>query len=732
MNDIPEGRAGEFWGGLSAMLVALPSAIAFGVAIFAPLGPVGAAHGALAGMVGAAVLGLVAPPLGGTPRLITAPCAPAAAVLAALSLEFAGRGAELGATLVMLAIISLLCGLFQVGFGFIRLGSLIKYMPFPVVSGYLSGVGIIIIVGQLPKLLAVPKGTGMARAMTTPAMWNWKALVVGVATIGVMVVAPRVTKRVPAAILALSAGILVYFVVAASLDPSMLTLEGNRLVIGALGGDAGLVDAFAERVSGVAALSTADLFLLVSPALTLAVLLSIDTLKTCVVLDAVTRTRHDSNRELVAQGAGNIASALAGGIPGAGQMGATLVNRTSGGRTRLSGFLEGVLALGAILMFSGLIAWIPVAALAGILVVVGVRMIDWKALRLVQSKSTILDFIVVAAVVIVAVTIGLIPASAVGIGLAILLFIREQIGGSVVRRRFTGSEFSSKRVRHERELRVLEHSGARAVFLELQGSLFFGTADQLYRAIEPELARATYLVLDMRRVQSMDVTAAHVLELAEATLRERKAFLVFAHFPHTLPSGRDLAKYCDEVGLVGPERHTRIFDQRNEAIEWIEDRILAEAGFRDEEERLLELAEMPLFEGRKKETLADLDACMERRSARAGEVLFHKGDAADELFLIRRGAVRIVLPLEGGQLYHLATFKRGHFFGEVSFLDRDRRSADALAFADSDFFVLSRARFDQLAPTHKQLAAQLFAGLALVVSERLRRADRELRVLQEG
>ena len=732
MNDIPEGRAGEFWGGLSAMLVALPSAIAFGVAIFAPLGPVGAAHGALAGMVGAAVLGLVAPPLGGTPRLITAPCAPAAAVLAALSLEFAGRGAELGATLVMLAIISLLCGLFQVGFGFIRLGSLIKYMPFPVVSGYLSGVGIIIIVGQLPKLLAVPKGTGMARAMTTPAMWNWKALVVGVATIGVMVVAPRVTKRVPAAILALSAGILVYFVVAASLDPSMLTLEGNRLVIGALGGDAGLVDAFAERVSGVAALSTADLFLLVSPALTLAVLLSIDTLKTCVVLDAVTRTRHDSNRELVAQGAGNIASALAGGIPGAGQMGATLVNRTSGGRTRLSGFLEGVLALGAILMFSGLIAWIPVAALAGILVVVGVRMIDWKALRLVQSKSTILDFIVVAAVVIVAVTIGLIPASAVGIGLAILLFIREQIGGSVVRRRFTGSEFSSKRVRHERELRVLEHSGARAVFLELQGSLFFGTADQLYRAIEPELARATYLVLDMRRVQSMDVTAAHVLELAEATLRERKAFLVFAHFPHTLPSGRDLAKYCDEVGLVGPERHTRIFDQRNEAIEWIEDRILAEAGFRDEEERLLELAEMPLFEGRKKETLADLDACMERRSARAGEMLFHKGDAADELFLIRRGAVRIVLPLEGGQLYHLATFKRGHFFGEVSFLDRDRRSADALAFADSDFFVLSRARFDQLAPTHKQLAAQLFAGLALVVSERLRRADRELRVLQEG
>lgn len=713
------------------MLVALPSSIALGVSVFVPLGAAHAPEGAVAGLLGAAVLGVVAPMFGGTPRLITSPCAPAAAVLAALAIDLAGRHTAPGAALLMLVLVGVMSGLLQVAFGVAGLGRLIKYMPYPVVSGFLGGVGVVIVVSQAPKLLGLPNGVSFWSGLLAPSTWGWRNIVVGGVAMTVMLAAPKIAKAVPAAILGLGAGILTYFALALA-DPSLRVLAGNTLVIGPIGGlDGGFLGALVARARSAAAVTPADIAALAMPAVTLAVLLSIDTLKTCVILDALTRTRHDSNRELVGQGLGNVASSLLGGVSGAGGLGATLVNMSGGGRTRLSGVLEGVFALLAFLLLAGLLAWIPIAALAGILLVVGLRMIDVHTLHLLRSRSTVFDFLVIVAVVLVAYAISLIAAAGVGIGMAVLLFIREQARGSVVRRTSDGTQMFSKRVRRPEEMAMLEHHGTRTVIYELQGSLFFGTADQLYSALEADLKTRTYVVLDMRRVQSVDFTAAHILEQIEDTLRERDAFLVFAHFPHQIPSGRDLVTYFDEVGLVSPTHRIRIFDRRSEALEWIEDRILAEARVDRPAEKLLDLSEMDLFEGRKPETLDALQACMDHRSYTAGEKIFARGDEGDQLFLIRRGEVRIVLPLKGGQSYHVATFARGAFFGEMTFLDRERRSADAIAQTDTEMLVLSRERFDALAPEHKKLALNLLEGLARTVSLRLRRADRELRALQD-
>ena len=233
--------AGDFWGGLAAMLVALPSAIAFGVTIYAPLGGSYAAFGALAGILGATALGLIAPALGGTQRLITAPCAPAAAVLSAFAIEFMRSGSTPESVLFLLVAIGILAGLLQVIYGLVGLGTLIKYMPYPVVSGYLSGVGLIIIGSQVPKLLGTPKELGFVQALGaffTPGAWQWQGIGVGLVTIAVMVGAPRVTKKIPAAILALGAGVLAYFGMAI-FDPALRVLEGNRLLVGPMGGGGG-------------------------------------------------------------------------------------------------------------------------------------------------------------------------------------------------------------------------------------------------------------------------------------------------------------------------------------------------------------------------------------------------------------------------------------------------------------------------------------------------------------
>ncbi len=713
------------------MLVALPSAIAFGVAVLSPLGASYAAQGALAGILGAIVVGLIAPAFGGTNRLISSPSAPAAAVMAAFATELSRGDTPPGSALLLLTLVALMCGVLQVGFGAARLGRLIKYMPYPVVSGYLTGVGVVIIIGQIPKFLGVPKGLSFWAALTSAAQWNWRGLVIGAVTVAFMLIAPKVTKAVPALILGLIAGGVAYVALSFS-NPSMLSLAGNKLVIGPLTAGGGVLASLAGPAKAIRSLQLAQLRYLIMPALTLAVLLSIDTLKTSVILDSLTRTRHNSNRELVGQGLANIGAALVGGIPGSGETGASLVNMSSGGQTRLSGVLEGAFSLLALLLLGTAIAWLPIAALAGILIVVGFRMCDRHSLDLLRSRSTLLDFGVIVVVVVVAQSFGLMEASAVGIGLAILLFIREQTGGSVVRIRMLGSQVFSRRVRLPEEIATLERCGDRTVIFELQGSLFFGTADQLLSALEPDLRTRTYVVLDMRRVLDVDVTAARVLEQMEDILAEHKGLLLFCHFALKVPSGKDLAEYFKRVGIVRPERSARIFDTRDDALLWIEDSILAEELPGRREETPLDLHEIALFAGRKEETLAALEACLEKRSYKAGEMIFTRNDPGQSLILIRRGAVRIEQLVADKLLYHVASFGRGDFFGELSFLDRHPRSAQAVALTDTDLFILPRDRFDALAEEHKRIAIQLLEAVASVLAARLRRTDKQLRVFQEG
>ncbi|HRF10992.1 MAG TPA: SulP family inorganic anion transporter [Candidatus Accumulibacter phosphatis] len=725
---------GDFWGGLAAMLVALPSAIAFGVTIYASIGPAYAGLGALAGILGAAALGLVAPSLGGTNRLITAPCAPAAAVLSAFAIELVQLDVDPAFIVLRLTALGLVAGLIQLLLGLMRIGSLIKYIPFPVVSGYLTGVGLIIIGSQIPKFLGVFGNQSLWRTLTSPQTWQWQSALIGVVTATVMLGAPLVTRVVPAAILGLLAGVLTYFGLAHFVDESMLVLEGNKLIIGPLGGSAaGMLEAVTGRWRDIGELKLGQIAALMWTALTLAVLLSIDTLKTAVVLDALTRSRHDSNRELVAQGLGNVASACVGGMPGAGQMGATLVNLASGGQTRVSGVVEGVLALLAFLALGAFIAWIPVAALAGILIVVGIRMIDLKSLHLLESSWTMLDFAVILAVVAVALAYSLIAASAVGIALAMFLFIREQLTSTVIRRKANGSERFSKRVRLGHEMELLEQRGDRTTILELQGSLFFGTKDQLYTALEPELSKRTYIVLDMRRVQSVDVTAVHLLSQIRDSLIERGAFLVFSGLTHTLPNGRNLAELFERMDLTTTTDHVQVFGELDDAVEWVEDQVLEDKLAKAAEVPPLEIYEMEIFKDSKEDSLIALVECLERRSVAKNEKVFSIGDAADRLYLIRKGAVRITTPVPGtGSSRHRLTYGRGDFIGGLSFVTRAVSfSADATAMEETELYVLHRESFEKLCEEHRRLALQLMQAIAQVLALRLSYADKELLAMQE-
>lgn len=727
-------HSGDFWGGFASMLVALPASVAFGVTVYAAIDPHYAAFGALAGVLGAMALGLIAPTFGGTDRLITAPCAPAAAVLSAFAIELVKQGVSPTSIVLLLTVLGILTGGLQILIGFLGVGRLIKFIPYPVVSGYLSGVGLIIIGSQLPKLVGAEDDARWYKVVFSPELWDWRGVAIGGATIVAMLFSSRIAKKIPGTIVGIACGALTYAGLAI-VDPSLATLEDNPLVIGALGATGeGYVALITDRWQQIGELKLSQVGGLVSSALTLAVLLSIDTLKTCVVLDRLTRSRHESDRELAAQGLANMTASIVGGMPGAGQMGATMVNYSSGAKTRISGVVEGLTSVVAALVLGSFIAWTPVATLSGVLIVVGLRMIDTDPLRFLESKSTVIDFVVVLAVVGVALTVGLIAASATGVILSIVLFLREQVGGTVVRRKSFVGERSSAWYRPENEMRVLEKKGHSAVIFELQGSLFFGTAQQLYRTLEPELATTEYLILDLQRVQSVDVTAAHMLNLVRDALAERKVPLLLSNVRERLPSGRDLREFLELAGLRADDDHVIYLPTLEAAIEWVEARLLGDSKRPDADEQPpLELHEIELFKGSKPDTLVDLEACLEKRSFQAGETIFSCGDPSNDLYLIRKGEVKIVGSVgRGTAMKHIATYGRGDFLGGQAFLDNRQRSNDAIAIRDCDMYILSLEKFNYLADQHKRIALVLMTKLARLLSIRLRHVNEELTLLQDN
>lgn len=727
--------SGDLWGGLAAMLVALPSSIAFGVLVYSTLGSEYVGAGALAGILGAASLGIVAPLVGRTGGLISAPCAPAAAVLSSFMADLLannGHNIDVVSILPLMALTTLLSAGFQVLYGVIGGGRLIKFVPYPVISGYLSGVGLLIVIGQLPKIFSLPTGTPLLQGLISPSLWNYKGLVIGLVAISIMLITPRITKKVPASILALFGGMLVYFIFALR-APGLMVFQDNPLVIGPIHVSGSFFETFVGRMGSLFSFNFSSIKFIIVPALTLSVLLSIDTLKTCVVLDAMTGNRHNSDRELIGQGVGNMMSFLSGGIPGSGTMGPTLVNVTSGGRAPRSGVIEGVLVIITLLILSNVVAWVPISALAAILLVIAWRMFDWRSmLRLLRSRAGRLDLAVILGVILVAVAVDLVAAALVGVALSILLFIRDQIQWSVIHGKRGLDQVSSKTIRPDKERELLKQHGSEAVFCELEGNLFFGTADQLFSQLENDLQTKRFILLDMRRVQSMDYTAAHLFEQMQSILEKRGGKLLFTGMPSGLHDSRDFKGYLAQLGVVRKGGGIMISQTLDSALEWMENRILEEYNVvKVSDEPPLELKSFDLFHGLDENQLKGLSACVAELSVQEGQRIFSAGDTGDELYLVRKGSVKVLLPLKGNTFHHLATVERGDFVGEVSFLDHSPRSTNVEAKVATDLYVLSRARFNEQSHSDPVFGVQVFARLALELARRIRHTDAELQALEE-
>jgi SulP family sulfate permease len=717
-----KGRlAAELGAGLAATLMALPAALGNGLLAFAPLGAEHAAAGAIAGLTGAVVLGLAASLLGGTPGLVSAPSGPAAAMLTALAAHLAAT--DPARAPVLLLATGLLAGLVQLGFGALRLGTMVKFIPYPVVAGFLSAAGLLLAWSQLPPLVGV-RGEPW-RALVHPGAWRGVALASGVATFAATRLAQRFAPRLPAVLTGIAAGTLAYLGFAA-VDPALAAVAGNPLRVGPVPGAAAIAAAVPARLGALLALRPGNVAALAGAAAALAALLSVDTLKSCVLVDSVTGGRHAGNRELVAQGIGNAAASLCGGVPGGGVSGPTLVNLGAGGRTRLSSFTVPALMLAVAAAVPGAVAATPRAVLAGLLVHVGLRTVDWGALRLARRREARLDLAVVVAVVVTALARDLVTAAAAGVGLAVVLYLRDRMKESPVRTRADVTVVRSTRRRLPAEDAVLAAHGAEAAVLALHGDLFFGTADRLLTELQAVGTRR-FVVLDLARVADVDLTAARILGQAEARLAARGGLLLLAG----AKAPGALAAALDDAAQHPRRAPARFFPSRDEALEWCEERIL-EAHLPERPSHLaLPLGEMQLLAGLDPGALAALEGRVRIVRAKDGERVFRAGDPGDALFLVRLGRVRLAVPAERGRELMLGVFGRGDVVGELAFVDGRRRSADAVACAETELYQLTREAFEAAAREVPALREELPARLNRVLTFRLRVTTQQLRAAEE-
>ncbi len=727
-------------GGLTTSVVAMPLAIAFGVAAFAPLGPEFIPQGALAGLYGSIVAGALASLFGGTPAQISGPTAPMAVVVTSVILKAMHdpRLEGIGATpheaiLLIVAVTIFLGGVFQLTLGLVGGGKLIKYIPYPVVAGFMNGIGVIIFMAQIRPFIGVDKAAEITTIVSGGAGFRFETILAGTVTIVATVIAPRYIKAVPGALIGLVAGVATFFTTALITSPSLLQLQGNDYILGPI--PTGFptpsqVFAFFRLVGDI---PPSTWGIVVIPALTLSVLAAIDTLLTSVVSDIVTKTKHNSNRELVGQGIGNAMSGLFGGMPAAGSTATTMVNVKNGGRTPLSGVFKSLVVLLVVLILGPLVQWIPMSVLAGILLVTAVGMLDIKSFNLLKKKSAAENVLIVVAVTIVTVSVDIIVAVGVGLAIASFLFVKDQIGKAIVRRKYSGDVVHSKKVRDHSEMQLLEEKGDRIVVYELSGSLFFGTADKLFNHIEEDLQRFC-VILDLKRVDTIDLTGAQLLRQIVERVQDRGNHILLSYLD--VPGDRDKERvrgFLDDLGITELIGLSYIFEDTDHALEWAEDTLIRHITVETQlPTDILALRDLSVFKDLSDNQLLTVGPYLNQKEYVENDIVFSEGDPGDGMYFVLSGYVSVITGLNGTErARRLATFAKGVFFGDMAVLEGLPRSATVRAETETTVFFMSKAGFVRLTTEEPAVATQMLLGMARELSYRLRTTTAEVRALED-
>ena len=554
------------------------------------------------------------------------------------------------------------------------------------------------------------------------------SLAVALVTFVVMWKARVITTKIPPLLVGLGIGTVLYFVL-------VLTGFGTQLgpVIGlpvavesptpymAIGDQIHLGD-FAELLPFI-----------VGGAFALALVAAIDALLCAKLVTPVGAKKADGNRLLMRLGIGNVLSACVGGITSGINIGPSLANRAFGAKTSLSVLINVALLLLMSSVMFPVVSYIPRVVLSATIMVIAVQHIDPWSIDLVRRTGTsasrhrglmLLDLLVVAVVAALSVVINIVTAVFLGIVIAIALFI-VRMSRSNIRRRYNCDKVQSRKARTPEEAALLEKRGGDILGLELQGVLFFGSAEMLSDDIErASAAGLRTIILDLRRVTEIDATGARILADIQASLARKNQRLALA-----LAKNSEAAARLSEAGIIETMGAGCLFEDIDRAMEWAEDELIR-TDTTDTKSNEIPLASVDLLSTLTSVEFEAIEHHMRRETFARGKIIFRESDPGRELFIVTKGSTSAYLNLINGGGIRLATFAPGTVFGELAILDTGPRSASVVADDEVICYVLSEQQFAALAKDAPAVAIKLLSGLGRELSRRLRRANQTILQLE--
>ena len=729
---------GDLSGAISAAIISIPLSIGYGIIVYKPLGTEFLPFAALLGLYACLFGGIFASLLGGTDIQITAPKAPLTLLLAsfiapmAASLQIPDAASRQVIIVGLASTCVLVSGIVQFCFGALRLGNLIKYVPYPVVSGFMNGIAIILIYEQTAPLIGSGHHISLMELFSNPSVVQPYTLSVGLITIIAVFLSKRFFKTLPASLVGLAVGTAVFYAL-----KNFGGISALGPVIGNFNFQWPKPDIFLNLSGLMTDIDIVDLLpRILITGLVLGSIGALESLLSSVAADNFTGTRHNSNKELMGQGIANIMNSLFSALPSAGSELHNMANYRAGGRTRLSSLVCGLLILIIVLTLGSFIGKIPLAVIAGIIVSVGLGLFDKWTLDLIrnlrrtreQQKRIIANLAVTIAVAVITVCVNLIVAVLIGIAIASGLFV-VRMGRSIIKRKYKGDQIHSKKVRSSKNNILLQERGKGIIVYELRGPLFFGSADNLAMEIDSAVHHYTYCILDMKRVNEIDSTGAKILGQISKKVDESGKYLLISY----LADNPSLSEILKAMGVYNKLPENCFFPDTDAALEWAEDNVLTQSIDLAKALGGVQLNEMDIFMDFTQEEIHSLKQKLIFKSFKKGETIVKEGDIDRNLFFLTKGSVsvRIHLP-ESDRYKRLITYSAGVTFGEMAFLDGSPRSAEVCADEASETYLLSPDEYAVLQKKKPEIAVKLVRNIALEMSERLRIRTNEVRVLEEG
>jgi len=711
-------------GSVSA-LAGLAIVLTLGLLTFAPLGSAAVRIGIAAAFSGVIAGGLVYAWLGSAAAPTGGPSSATALILAGLVAQLARDPLlDLGSDHGLLALTAVaascvaLMGLMQILLGVLGLGRLARFVPQPVLGGFMNGVALLILLSQLPPLLGLP---GSALPVSQMSLLHVRplTLLLGLATAAMVWWIASKWPRAPAHLLALLAGAALQALMArvwpdAQLGPCLGVLSPDKVLPDAL---LPLLAreplALLHRHAGAVLISAA----------VLALVGSLESLMVALAADQMVSARHNSRRELIALGTANIVSGACGGLPIVLSRARSASMIRAGGAFSRGAVVVSTLVLALIYAVCGpLLALLPRSVLAGIMVTIAVALSDrWthqllRQLRAGERSSELRRSLAVVSIVcVVTLAMGFLAGVAAGVLLSMLIFMHS-MNRSLLRGRFDACERPSRRIYGPAQEALLQQARRRVILLELEGALFFGSAERLSVEARKLTAECRFLVLDLRRVSTIDESGALLLHEISQLLARRGASLLLAGVAAHNAHGQRLRAF----GFFREKERGDWWPDADHAIEAAERQLLAEAGLATEQVTVV-LSETPLLRGLSPSQVERVQAMMQEQQLASGALLFREGDPGDRLYVLTQGSISIIGGSAGAR-QRFVSFSPGAMLGEMAMLDSGSRTADAVADSHSVLYALTGEMFEVLTRTDPAAGERLLRNIALHLSDRLRSA----------